>query len=234
VKQTLAVIHTSPTLTPMFTELCGRYIPEVTIFHMVDESLIKDTIRAGELRRVTTRRLLSIVDSAQQAGADAVLVTCSSIGPAVAIAQEIFDVPVVRVDEAMAERAVQMGERLCVAATLRTTLEPTIALLQTKAREAGRKIEIVARLADGAFEAVMRGDTALHDSLLTRALTEDLHGVDVIVLAQASMARVVKLIPPDRLPAQVLSSPELAVQRAAQVLERLRLAAHPQPESVAV
>ena len=48
----LALIHTSPTLTPMFTALCSQFMPETEIFHMVDESLIKDTIREGRLQRL--------------------------------------------------------------------------------------------------------------------------------------------------------------------------------------
>src|SRR5579862_6257313 len=134
---------------------------------MVDESLIKDTIREGRLRRVTMRRLLAMIDSAEQAGADAVMVTCSSIGPGVVFGQKLFDIPVIRVDEAMAEAAVRMGRRIGVMATLRTTLEPTIALLREKAEEAGIEIEIVDSLADGAFDAVLAGDTATHDRVLS-------------------------------------------------------------------
>ena len=185
---------------------------------MVDESLIKDTIAHGHLRRVTMRRLLGMVDSAQQAGASAVLVTCSSIGPAVAVAQQLCDVPVLRIDEAMAEAAVQHGRRIGVMATLRTTLEPTLDLLRAKAAAAGREVELVASLCDGAFEAVLAGDTATHDRILTQALVEDMQGVDLIVLAQASMARVVKAMPPGTLATPVLSSPELAVRQAHQVL----------------
>lgn len=216
--KTLALIHTSPTLTPMFASLCLAEMPGVEIFHMVDESLIKDTIRAGHLRRVTIRRLLGLIESAEQSGADAVMVTCSSIGPGVALGQKIFDVPVIRVDEAMAEQAVETGRRIGVAATLRTTLEPTIALLREKAAAAGRTIKIVESLCDGAFEAVLAGDTATHDRLLTESLQRDLQGVDLIVLAQASMARVVKAMPAGALAAPVLSSPELAVKCAARIL----------------
>jgi Asp/Glu/hydantoin racemase len=220
-QQMLAVIHTSPTLTPMFTELSTQFLPGVQVFHMVDESLIKDTTRHGYLRRVTMRRLLGIVESAAQSGADAVLITCSSIGAAVAIAQQIHDVPIIRVDEAMAERAVRMGRCIGVVATLRTTLDPTIALLRAKAAEAGREIRIIPSLCDGAFEAVMAGDTARHDAILTGALTTEMHGADVVVLAQASMARVVKSLPPGTLTVPVLSSPELAVQQVAAVLADL-------------
>jgi Asp/Glu/hydantoin racemase len=185
---------------------------------MVDESLIKDTIRVGRLRGVTIRRLLGQIASAEEAGADAVMVTCSSIGPGVALGQKLFEIPVVRVDEAMAEKAVHLGKRIGVAATLRTTLEPTVALLREKAAEAGREIEIVESLCSGAFDAVLAGDTQTHDRLLREALMRDLNGVDLIVLAQASMARIVKELPDGTLSAQVLSSPELAVQRAREVL----------------
>lgn len=214
----LALIHTSPTLTPMFGALCAKHLPSVQAYHMVDESLIKDTIRHGHLRRVTIRRLLSMVNSAQESGVDAVMVTCSSIGAGVRMAQQLFDVPVIRVDEAMAEKAVRTGERIGVMATLRTTLEPTLALLEEKARAAGRRIELVPSMCNGAFEAVLAGDTATHDRILSQALREDMKGVDVVVLAQASMARVVEAMGPGALPMPVLSSPELAVLSARDVL----------------
>ena len=219
--QTLAIIHTSSTLVPLFSGLCADYLPGTTVFHMVDESLIKDTIREGYLRRITMRRVLRLIESAEMAGADAVLVTCSSIGPAVAMGQRLFDIPVIRVDEAMAESVVRMGRRIGVMATLKTTLEPTIALLQDKADEAGLTIEIVPTLCDGAFEAVMAGDTATHDRILSNALMNEMKDVDVVILAQASMARVVKAMPEGALTMPVLSSPELAVERAKAVLATL-------------
>ena len=63
--------------------------------------------------------------SAQEAGADFILFTCSSIGPAVETAATLTDVPVLRVDQPMADKAVQLGKRIGVIATLSTTLEPT-------------------------------------------------------------------------------------------------------------
>jgi len=202
----------------MFTKLCKKHLPGVQIFHMVDESLIQDTIRAGYLRKVTMRRVVELVGSAVAAGADAVLVTCSSIGAGVALAQQLYDTPVLRIDEAMAEVAVRQAETIGVLATLRTTLEPTTALLRAKAAEAGRDVKLIECLCEEAFPAVMAGDAETHDRLLRKALTEDLKDVDAIVLAQASMARVVATLPAGTLKATVLSSPELAVQRARQIL----------------
>lgn len=215
---TLALIHTSPTLIPAFTELCRKHLPRTDVFHMVDESLIQDTIRAGTLRKVTVRRLINQIASAEASGANAVLVTCSSIGPGVALAQQLFDFPVIRIDEAMAERATRNASNIGVLATLRTTLDPTTALLRAKAAEAGRKIRLTECLCDGAFPAVLAGDTETHDRMLRKALLEDLSGVDLIVLAQASMARVVASLRSKELQTPVLSSPELAVLSARRAL----------------
>lgn len=215
---TIAYLHTSHVLIPMFTELSKEELPGVEQFHMVDESLIRNTIRDKHLTKTTIRRVLSMVQSAREGGADAVVVTCSSIGPAAEVARSLVDFPVVRVDEAMAEQAVQTGRRIGVAATLRTTLEPTVTLLREKAEAAHRQVDVVEALCAGAFEAVLSGDTATHDRLLLDSLERLMNTVDVIVLAQASMARVVVALPESAGRIPILSSPQLAVRRARSLL----------------
>ena len=215
---TIAYIHTSHVLIPLFSELSRRELPDAEQFHMVDESLIKNTIRAQKLTKTTMRRVLATVQSAREGGADAVVVTCSSIGPAASLARRLYDFPVIRVDEAMAEEAVRAGRRIGVAATLRTTLEPTVALLREKAAAAHREVDVVESLCEDAFEAVLSGDTATHDRMLTDTLTRLVGAVDVVVLAQASMARVVQKLPADPTRVPILSSPELAVKRARAIL----------------
>jgi len=216
----LALIHTSPSLTPVFQALCATWLPSVEVFHMVDESLIRNTIAAGRLEKITMRRVISLVDSAGLAGADAVLVTCSSIGDAVTTAATLFDFPVIRVDDALAEKAVTVGNRIGILATLRTTLEPTTAQVRKMACKSAacKDISIVEVLCEGAFDAVMSGDGLTHDDLVSAALLKLIPQVDVVVLAQASMARVLATIDPAALTVPVLSSPELAVQRVAEVL----------------
>jgi Asp/Glu/hydantoin racemase len=215
---TLFLIHTSPAVVPVFTELCRKHVPEAKAFHMVDESLIQETMRAGALRKTTMRRLVNQVASAEAAGADAVLVTCSSIGPGTRVAQQLFDLPVLRIDDAMAEAAVREASVIGVLATVRTTLDPTLGLLREKAQEAGREVTLIECLCEEAFPAILSGDAAKHDAIVGRALLERLQGVDLIVLAQASMARVVAGLERGTLSVPVLSSPELAILRARQAL----------------
>ena len=73
-------------------------------------------------------------------------------------------------------------------------------------------------LCEGAFDAVLAGDVATHDRMVGESLAELSGTVDVIVLAQASMARVVADLPPEERRIPILSSPELAVARAAEVM----------------
>jgi hypothetical protein len=69
----------------------------------------------------------------------------------------------------------------------------------------------------------MAGDQARHDDLVTDAIAAAAADNDVVVLAQASMARVLPRLPADR-QARVLTSPAFAVE---DVAERLKVAAAP-------
>jgi Asp/Glu/hydantoin racemase len=218
---TLALLHTVSGLVPTFGQLCQELAPEVEVFHMVDESLLKNTIRSGRLTPTTARRVVGHVASAEEAGADAVLVTCTSIGAAVEMSRALVGVPVLRVDEAMADEAVRRGRRIGVAATLRTTLEPTTDLLRRRAAAAGGEARtVVPHLCEGAFEALGAGDMVGHDSAVADGLRALMAQVDVIVLAQASMARVAQALPEAERAVPILSSPRSGVQRAAEVLRQ--------------
>jgi Asp/Glu/hydantoin racemase len=218
---TLGLVHNSPMLAGVFNEIAARVMPDVRILHFVDESTIKNTIAAGYLQKSTMRQVIRLVGSAFDAGCDVAMVTCSSIGRAVEMAAELYDQPVLRVDRAMAEQAVASAKRIGVVATLSTTLDPTADLVRRVAAEQGKDIELVAHLCEGAFDAVMAGDGATHDRIVGETLTTALADVDAIVLAQASMARVVASLPEGAVKAPVLSSPELGMLRAAEVLTGL-------------
>lgn len=218
---TLGLIHNSPMLAAVFNEIAARVIPDVRVLHFVDESTIKNTIAAGRLEKATMRQVIRLVGSTFDAGCDAALVTCSSIGAAVDMAAQLYDQPVLRVDRPMAEKAVATGRRIGVVATLTTTLQPTADLVRAVAAEQGKQVEIVEHLCEGAFGAVMAGDGATHDRIVGAGLTQGLAGVEVIVLAQASMARVVAGLPAGAVSAPVLSSPELGMKRAREVLAAL-------------
>lgn len=217
-RKTLALVHTSATLVPVFQQLCKAQLPNVDTFNIVDDSLVRAIGAKGSLTADIARRVQAYITSAEAGGADYVLVTCSSIGPAVEAAAAFSAVPVLRVDQPMADQAVQTGRRIGVIATLPTTLNPTKDLVQRRATAASKSIELTAVLVEGAFEALMAGDAAKHDALVAAALRTLASQVDVIVLAQASMARVVDTLAPEDRRIPILASPPLAIAHLAQVL----------------
>src|ERR1700753_2638508 len=159
-QKTLGLVHTSATLVPVFAQLCKEKLPGVNVFNIADDSLVKGIIAAGSLTPTIARRVAGYLESAELAGADYILVTCSSIGPAVESAAKLMGVPVLRWDQPMADQAVATGRRIGVIATLRTTLEPTADLIQRRAAAAGKHIELTSRLVEGAFDALMSGNAA--------------------------------------------------------------------------
>ena len=219
-KKTLALIHTSATLVPVFQELIDTYLKgkDLKIFNIVDDSLIKNTIERGRVTPDTSRRVVDYIGSAEAAGADYIMVTCSSIGAAVESAVPLTAVPVLRVDQPMADKAVQSGKRVGVIATLPTTLEPTSDLVRRRAIALKQDIEITSKLCDGAFEALMGGKPEIHDQMVAKALKELAENVDVILLAQASMARVVGQLSEADKKVPILASPEIAMQYLAEIL----------------
>jgi Asp/Glu/hydantoin racemase len=219
-KKRLGLIHTSATLVPVFAQLCKEKLPGVETFNIADDSLVKGIREAGSLTTQISRRVASYLESAELAGADYILVTCSSIGPAVEAGAKLIGVPVLRVDQPMADQAVQTGKAIGVIATLSTTLEPTADLIERRAAIAGKKIDLTSKLVEGAFEALMAGDGATHDVKVAAALKELSQQVDVIVLAQASMARVVEALRPEDKRVPILASPGIAVDYLATVLSK--------------
>lgn len=217
----MALIHTGSFLVPAFAEICRTVMPDVNVFNIVDDSLIQDTIAANKLTPRTSRRLAGYIEAAQDAGADVILVTCSSVGPAVEAARPFADIPVLRIDEAMADEAVRQASKIGVIATLSTTLEPTRALIQSKAEAQGRDIAVTTHLCSGAFEAVSAGDSITHDRIVREGLIELMDQVDLIVLAQASMARVVDTLTEDEEMVPILSSPQLGINAAKAVIDSL-------------
>ena len=217
-KKRLGLVHTSATLVPVFAQLCKDKLPGVEVFNIADDSLVKGIREAGSLTAQISRRVAGYLESAELAGADYIMVTCSSIGPAVEAGAKLIGVPVLRVDQPMADQAVATAKKIGVIATLATTLEPTADLIKRRAEKAGKKIELTSRLCEGAFEALMSGDTAGHDAKVAAALKELSKQVEVIVLAQASMARVVDTLAPADKRVPILASPGIAVDYLATVL----------------
>ncbi|AUX25649.1 hypothetical protein SOCEGT47_061980 [Sorangium cellulosum] len=209
--RTLTFLHTSPAHIAPFDRLLSEVAPAIPARHVVEESLLRDA-RALGLTPEVTRRIARTILDAVAGGAAVVLCTCSTIGGCAERVGQAAGHPVLRVDRAMAERAVAAGGRLLVAATLASTLTPTRELLLEAAARAGRAIAIDEALVEDAWARFERGDRAGYLHAIAARLRQGAPAADAIVLAQASMADAVALCPD--LPVPVHSSPRPGIEAA--------------------
>jgi aspartate/glutamate racemase len=226
-QRTVVAIHTGPVTVAPLNALAPELIPGVRLVNLVDDSLLKDTMAAGRVTPAVTRRLAQYMTIGQEMGADMILNCCSSVGEAAEVASQLLDIPMLKIDIAMAEEAVRRATRIGVAATVQTTLDPTARLIEHTADLAGTHVQVTRRLCAGAFDALLAGDTATHDAIVSRELVALAAEVDLIVLAQVSMGRVADGLG-NAVAIPVLTSPRLGMERLAQ-----RLAALEQPARAA-
>lgn len=187
-----ALVYTST--TPELIELVEREVrsrlgEEAELISMQDPSILAEVREAGYVTPTAAARLMGMYTAAVAQGADAILNLCSSVGEvadAFQPAAAYIGVPVVRIDEDMCREAVRQGKRIGVLATLATTLEPTKGTIRRVARAMGQHVELVDGLIDGAFGL----DQEQFRKLLIAAAEKISDRVDVIVLAQGSMAYV--------------------------------------------
>jgi Asp/Glu/hydantoin racemase len=215
----LVLIHTISPLLDVFNKLSAELLPGVQLMHVLDEPLLERVRQRGQLAPEDSARLQTHVAVAEETGADAILVTCSTVSPCVDDVRPQANIPVMKIDEAMIAEAVATGTRIGVVATNVTTLEPTRQLLEAQAEVAAKEIEVELVLVENALSALLSGDGTTHDNLVKKAVLELADQVDVVVLAQASMARVLDVIPEAKRPVPILSSPHLALERVRKLLE---------------
>ena len=120
-----------------------REFPKIIIRNIIDDGLVKEIIaNNGIISPNLVRRVCSYIISAEISGADLVVITCSTISCIAMIVKHLVKIPVMRIDEPMAELAVKRSEQIKVLATLSSTLSPTMQLIKEKCKQKGKKIAL--------------------------------------------------------------------------------------------
>ena len=187
----IALIHTVKSVLNSFEGQLREALPEleINISNTLDDFLLTDTLANGIFSKVNANRLFMLVQTAVQTGADIVCVTCSTLTPTVALIRPFFNVPIVAIDDAMCKNAAKMGPHIHVMASSPTTIEATCNKIEQEASAASNDIVITREVCQDAFVALNHGNMQAHDDIFrTRACF--IKNVDVVVLAQASMAHL--------------------------------------------
>lgn len=221
----LACLHTADSNIAVFeTAARSAGLPALELTHVVRADLLAAAERAGGLTEAITAQTQAAL-LALHRGSHAVLLTCSTLGPAVddTLASQCAPAPIVRIDAALAQRAVANGGKVVVLCAAPTTLEPTTRLFLQAAMGTTAQVEI--RLVDGAWNLFKSGDSAAYLTTIAAAAdTAYANGADIVALAQASMAGAAERVTRGAIP---LTSPQSgfaaaieAVARAAEAQEQ--------------
>ncbi|MBS4220892.1 Asp/Glu/hydantoin racemase [Bacillus sp. FJAT-49711] len=216
--KTLAIIHTTPVTVGPLKQLANEVLSEISIMNFMDDSILPQLAQNGGNLNDVKERWIQYAQIAEQMGADIILNACSSVGELVDIAGKVVKVPIVRIDKAMAEEAIKRGTKIGVIATLSTTMNPTLNLLKATAKKREKKVDFLPDLVEEAYKLLISGDQKGHDDLLVEHMSNLSERSDIVVLAQASMARAVPLLAKKQ-QRKFLTSPKFGIMSVKQILE---------------
>lgn len=198
------IIHTTLVTIPTIKKLITERTKDVEIINLLDDSILPEINRAKGLTQGVRYRVSTMLAMAATTGADGILCACSSIG-------ELVPIPAMRIDEPMAEAAAAYS-KIGIAATLHSTILPTTRLIEKKAAERGRSPAIHTRVIEEAGSLLAEGREEEYDNLAASELTKLSKENEIVVLAQASMARALRKLPED-MRDKFLTSPVSGVER---------------------
>lgn len=212
----IALLHTADVHVETFNTLFAQIGVEVELTHKVRADLL-DRARSEGTEAVRNETLAEL---SELAAADAVICTCSTLGPvADMVAQSTPHV--FRIDRPVMERACQTGPNIMVAICLDSTRDATLALLHDVAAEVRRTISPRLVLCQSAWLYFESGDMQGFATEIAETITRDLAEgaqADCIVLAQASMRVAQPYL--EKLAIPVMSSPLLAAEHAIEIARR--------------
>ncbi len=207
----VVVIHTSPVSLNELKALFKELIPDVEMVNIIDDSLLEEVKTVGHINSNIVSRMCSYVQIAKTLEPDLILNQCSSVGEALEIARTQADCKTLRIDEPMAEKAVSIGSRIGVVATVASTVKPSCNLVRRVAKKRNKSVLVTDYLVDGALDVLMSGDVEKHNALVIDAIRQAEAENDVVVLAQGSMTAILPYLGETEKP--ILTSPRLAVER---------------------
>ena len=162
--------------------------PDIEVYNIMDDSLLVDTRKYSGMTPTIASRMLNYAKAAEASGADGVICTCTSVNHATKMIRPLLTIPMINIEEPVAEMAAKSGKRIVVMGTIPTSPGAISWEIEEKAAEMGKEIEIVPVVVDGAFDVLCAGDRDKHDEMVCEALYKLSKEVDCIAFAQISMS----------------------------------------------
>jgi hypothetical protein len=212
----IVLVHPTPLALPPVDEAFKSLWPQAQVLNLLDETLYADVGPSGETTPALIARVANLLRHAEASGADGIVFSGSTFGPAVEEGRKGMKVPVLRIEEAMMDDAVARCGSILVVSTQKRAMPVVRSTLDESTKRAGKTPEIKELWVTGARDALNAGDHDKHDRLIAEqsAAAGDF---DTIVLSMISMAPARTKMPPS-LASKTLTSGEAAVARMRKLL----------------
>jgi hypothetical protein len=194
--------------------------PEAQILHLLDETLLEDFRREGGLSPHTRHKALQMALTAQEAGVDGILVTCSTLSPSVDDFRPFVRIPIIKIDEPVIEEVVQKADTIGLLATAETVLKSVEPLVMKKAQDLGREISVL-RFIKGDVWPLLQKDLSAFYRAIAEAATQAARECQAVILTQVSMAPGRDYVE-EKLRNKIYSSPIYAVQTLRKILSKAK------------
>jgi aspartate/glutamate racemase len=189
-QKTLGIIHAVNLTIRAMQPFLEKFIPDIEIVHLCDDTIQRDNIKAGVgvIPKANYFKFAQYAHNLEEAGVDMILLACSTFNYAAELARPMINIPIMQIDRPMMEMAVCQGKRVGLLATLATTVPSSERLLRIVAGENKKDVEITTVLREEAFRAIQKGDSETHNAILMDEIEKLSGKVDSIVMAQLSMS----------------------------------------------
>ncbi len=167
--------------------------PEARVSNLLDDSLFAWIREAGGVVPDMYGVFRELARHMVGRGADGILFTCSAFRQVIDACIREFELPILKPNEAMIEKALDAGSRIAIMATVGPTIPSVSVEIEEMAAARGQKVELVPYVVDHAFDALAGGDAATHDRLVAER-ARDITSCDAIVLAQFTLSRAVPAV----------------------------------------
>ena len=169
--------------------------PEARTSNILEDGLFQWVREIGGVVPEMYGAFQTLTRYAVERGAEGILYSCSAFGECIDACIAEFDLPMLKPNDAMIEKAFDYGSRIAVVATVAATI-PTIAFeIEEMAAKRGQAVELVPYVVDGAFDALADGN-ALAQFTLSRAApaVEMVTDIPVLNSPAAAVAKLRELL----------------------------------------
>lgn len=185
--------------------------PEASIVNLLDESLAIDMLIDGKMTPRMVERFARLGQYCVDAGADAILFTCSAFGEAINHLKTLQRIPILTPNQALFEELLAIAGK----AAMLTTFTPSVQALRSELSEMAAaqhlKPDVDSFMVEGALDELLAHRGSEHDRLIAQRVN-GLAQYPTIVLGQFSMAQAA-LHPDIKTSARILTTPDCAVRK---------------------